>query len=264
MTTTDATTVTRTVTAAGIGPVPVTYTERGDGPPVLLLHGGAGAQSVLGFAGLLASEGPARVIAPVHPGFDGTPRPDGLHDMPGLARVYVALLDELNLAGVTVIGNSIGGWLAAEIALAGSPRVGRVILVDAAGLQVPQHPAADFFSLTLDQVFDLSYRHPERFRPDLSQLTDAERAVRAANGAALSTYGGAMSDPGLLGRLPGISVPVLVVWGAADRMIPVEHGQAYAAAIPGAQLRVIAEAGHLPQLETPGELLALVREFSAT
>jgi pimeloyl-ACP methyl ester carboxylesterase len=264
MTTTDATTVTRTVTAAGIGPVPVTYTERGDGPPVLLLHGGAGAQSVLGFAGLLASEGPARVITPVHPGFDGTPRPDGLHDMPGLARVYAALLDDLDLTGVTVIGNSIGGWLAAEIAVAGSPRVGRVVLVDAAGLQVPEHPAADFFSLTLDQVFDLSYRHPERFAPDLSQLTDAERAVRAANGAALHTYGGAMSDPGLLGRLPGVSVPVLVVWGAADRMIPVEHGQAYAAAIPGAQLRVITEAGHLPQLETPGELLALVSEFSAS
>jgi pimeloyl-ACP methyl ester carboxylesterase len=262
MTTTDATTVTRTVTAAGIGPVPVTYAERGDGAPVLLLHGGAGAQSVLGFAGLLASEGSARVITPVHPGFDGTPRPGGLHDMPGLARLYVALLDELDLTGVTVIGNSIGGWLAAEIAVAGSPRVGRVILVDAAGLQVPEHPAADFFSLTLDQVFDLSYRHPERFRPDLSKLTDAERAVRAANGAALSTYGGAMSDPDLAGRLSGISVPVLVVWGAADRMIPVEHGQAYAAAIPGAQFRVITEAGHLPQLETPGELLALVRDFS--
>jgi pimeloyl-ACP methyl ester carboxylesterase len=262
MTTTDATTATRTVTVTGIGAVPVTYTERGDGPPVLLLHGGAGAQSVLGFAGLLAGEGPARVIVPVHPGFDGTPRPEALHDMAGLARVYTALLDDLDLAGVTVIGNSIGGWLAAEIALAGRPRVGRVVLVDAAGLVVAGHPAPDFFSLTLDQVFDLSYRHPERFRIDPSTLTDAQRAARAANGAALATYGGAMADPGLLGRLPAISVPVLVVWGAADRMIPVEHGQAYAAAIPGAQLRIITEAGHLPQLETPGELLALVREFA--
>jgi len=73
-----------------------------------------------------------------------------------------------------------------------------------------------------------------------------------------------MSDPTLLGRLPGVRIPVLAVWGAADRMVPPQHGQAYAEAIPGGQFRLIATAGHLPQMETPAELLAVVREFAAS
>ena len=257
---------TRTVdaTAAGV-PVPVTFTERGAGRPVLLLHGGAGPQSVENFAARLAEEGPARVIVPVHPGFGGTPRPDQLASMRALAAVYGQLIADLDLASVTVIGNSIGGWIAAELALLASPRVTGVVLVDAAGLQVDADPAADFFALTMDQVADLSYFRPDDFRIDVARLPDPAKAAMAANRAALAVYGGpAMADPGLLDRLPAITVPVLVVWGAADRMIPPAHGRAYAAAIPGARLRVITEAGHLPQLEAPGELLQLVTEFTGT
>jgi pimeloyl-ACP methyl ester carboxylesterase len=86
----------------------------------------------------------------------------------------------------------------------------------------------------------------------------------AGNRAALLVYAGtAMADPGLRDRLAAIAMPALVVWGAADRMISVEHGRAYAGAIPGAQFRLIAHAGHLPQLETPGELLGVLRDFTA-
>lgn len=254
---------TYTVTADGIGAVPVTVTERGEGRPFLLLHGGAGPQSVDGFAALLASSGPARVLTPLHPGFGGSPRPEGLASMPGLARLYVQLLADLGLTGVTVIGNSIGGWIAAEIALLNSPRVSGVILVDAAGLKIDAHPSADFFSLTMDQVAELSYFNPDAFRIDLDSLPPAAKAAMAANRAALAIYGGtAMADPSLLGRLPAVAAPVLVVWGAADRMIPVEQGQAYAAAIPGAQFRLIPDAGHLPQLETPDELLKIVGDLA--
>jgi pimeloyl-ACP methyl ester carboxylesterase len=73
-----------------------------------------------------------------------------------------------------------------------------------------------------------------------------------------------MADPALLERLRDIAVPVLVIWGEADRMIPVEHGQAYAKAIPGARFVLIPEAGHLPQLETPDRLLTAVRDFAET
>jgi pimeloyl-ACP methyl ester carboxylesterase/mannose-6-phosphate isomerase-like protein (cupin superfamily) len=251
---------THTVTLDGVGPVPVTVTERGAGRPFLLLHGGAGPQSVDGFADLLAASG--RVLVPVHPGFGGTPRPEGLDSMRGLARVYAALLDELGLTGVTVIGNSIGGWIAAELALLGSPRVSGVVLADAAGLKLDEAPAADFFSLTMDQVAQLSYYEPDKFRIDVDALPDAAKAAMAANRAALATYGGPqMADPGLLGRLPAITVPVLVVWGEADRMIPPGNGQAYAAAIPGARLVVIPKSGHLPQLERPAELLQVVQDF---
>src|SRR5260370_38830434 len=86
----------------------------------------------------------------------------------------------------------------------------------------------------------------------------------AANRAALLAYGGqAMAVPGLLGRRSAITIPTPVSWGAADRMIPPEHGRAYASAIPGAQFRLIEHAGHLPQLETPGGLLAAVSEFTS-
>jgi pimeloyl-ACP methyl ester carboxylesterase/mannose-6-phosphate isomerase-like protein (cupin superfamily) len=258
-----ATTQTYSVAVDGIGPVPVTVTDRGEGRPFLLLHGGAGPQSVDGFAELLAGSEPARVLTPLHPGFGGTPRPDHLDSMGGLARLYTGLLDELGLTGVTVVGNSIGGWIATEIALLNDPRVAAVILVDAAGLQVDAHPIADFFSLTMDQVAELSYFNPDAFRIDLDALPPAAKAAMAANRQALAVYGGpAMADPSLLGRLPSVASPVLVVWGAADRMVPVEHGEAFARAIPDAQYLLIPDAGHLPQLESPKALLQAVWDFA--
>jgi pimeloyl-ACP methyl ester carboxylesterase len=260
---------TATLTVAGIGAVPVTYTERGTGRPVLLLHGGAGAFSVAGFADLLCTSEPARVITPVHPGFDGTRRPERLASISSLAAVYAQFLRELDLTDVCVIGNSIGGWIAAELALAESTapdrRVSSVVLVDAAGLQIDAAPVPDFFSLSLDQVIDLSYFNPDAFRIDPATLTDERKAVQAANRTALLAYAGQeMADPTLLGRLPQVRIPALAVWGAADRMIPPAHGHAYADAIPGAQFQLITQAGHLPQLETPGELLTAVWEFVTT
>ncbi len=260
-------TATTRLTVSGTGTVPLTYTESGTGPPVLLLHGGAGPFSVAGLAALMTAAG-YRVIVPVHPGFDGTSRPPALTTIAGLAAVYAALLRELELAGVCVIGNSIGGWIAAELALAESAaadsRVSSVVLVDAAGLRVDGAPVPDFFALTLDQVAELSYFNPDAFRVNLAALPAERAAAMSANRAALLQYAGtAMADPGLRDRLTAITLPVLVVWGAADRMIPVEHGRAYADGIPGARLRVITQAGHLPQLETPDELLAAVGEFTA-
>jgi pimeloyl-ACP methyl ester carboxylesterase len=257
------TTSTSTVKIDGIGPVPVTFAELGEGQPFLLLHGGAGPQSVAGFAGLLAGTGSARVITPTHPGFSATPRPDGFDSMADLARLYSGLIDDLGLTGVAVIGNSVGGWIAAEIALLNNPRISGVVLVDAAGLQVAAAPAADFFSLTMDQVADLSYYNPDAFRIDVDRLPDQQKAVMAGNRASLAIYGGtAMADPSLLGRLSAVTTPVLVVWGAADRMIPPEHGRAYASAIPGARFELIPDAGHLPQLETPDTLLKAVLDFT--
>src|SRR6516165_9998985 len=116
------------------GDIPVTVTERGQGSPVLLLHGGAGPDSIAGFADLLAARHPLRALTPVNPGFSGTPRPDRLDSVRKLAEVYRDLLDHLALADVTVVGSSIGGWAAAELALAASERVGWLILLDAAGL----------------------------------------------------------------------------------------------------------------------------------
>ena len=253
-----------TIDVAELGSVPVNYTDQGTGPTVLILHGGAGSISVGGFAGQLADALPARVIAPVHPGFDATPCPENLDTVAGLARTYSQLLDELDLADVTVYGNSIGGWIAAEIGLQHNPRVGRLVLANAVGLDVPDHPIADVSSLTMDQVVDRSNYEPDKFRFDPTTLPPAMQEVLAANQASLGLYGGtAMGDPTLLGRLPQITVPTLVVWGAADHIVPPEHGEAYAHTIPHGELAVIDHAGHLPQMETPDTVVGLLRDFLA-
>jgi pimeloyl-ACP methyl ester carboxylesterase len=246
---------THTIPVDGIGPVDVTLTERGTGAPVLLLHGGGGPQTVSGFADLLAATRPLRVLTPVHPGFGGTPRPAALDSVGGLARAYAALLDELDLTDVTVIGNSIGGWITAELALLGSPRIDRVVLVDAVGIEVPGHPVVDFFALTMDEVAQHSYYTPAAFRIDVDALPPAAREAMAGNRATLAVYGGTgMTDPTLRDRLADVKAPTLVVWGEADRIADPDYGRGFAGAIPGAAFELLAGTGHLPQVETP-ELL---------
>ena len=146
------TTGTHKVAVPGETPVELTVTDVGVGQPFLLLHGGAGPRSVQPFGERSAAVNGVRVLVPIHPGFDGTPRPDALTGIPRLAALYRRLLEDLGLEDVTVIGNSIGGWIAAEIALLQSPRVGGIVLIDAVGLDVPAHPVADFFAMTMDEV----------------------------------------------------------------------------------------------------------------
>jgi pimeloyl-ACP methyl ester carboxylesterase len=258
-------TTTHSVTVPGIGRAEVTVTERGEGRPFLLLHGGGGPQTVSGFADLLAEAGPARVITPIHPGFGGTPRPDALDTVRGLAALYVALLDQLGLARVTVAGNSIGGWIAAEMALLGAERISSAIIVDGVGIDVPGHPVADFFNLTLDQVSQLSYHDPVLFRIDPAAMPAAQREAMAGNRAALAVYSGtSMTDRTLRDRLRAVSVPVLVLWGDSDQIADADYGRAYADAIPGAVFRLLAGTGHLPQIETPQQLLAAISAFAGS
>ncbi|MFE2426786.1 alpha/beta fold hydrolase [Streptomyces sp. NPDC059373] len=250
-----STTTQYTVTLAGIGPVEVSVAEYGSGQPFLLLHGGAGPQSVTGFAEKFAAAHDVRVLVPTHPGFGGTVRPEALTAIPDLAALYGALLDRLDLADVTVIGNSMGGWITAEIALLKSPRVSGIVLIDAVGIEVPGHPVADFFSLTMDQVFELSFHNPDPFRFDPATLPPAAQTVAAGNRAALAAYAGtAMSDPALAGRLGTLEIPTLVLWGESDRIVDVDYGRAYAAAIPPAQFQLLTGTGHSPQLETPDQV----------
>jgi pimeloyl-ACP methyl ester carboxylesterase len=129
------TTVTRHLSIPGTEEVELVVDEQGAGVPFLLLHGGAGPASMQPFASLLAARHDARVLAPVHPGFGLTSRPAGLDDIQALAQLYVAYLAELSLEGVTVVGNSVGGWVAAELALLAPERLSRVVLVDAVGVE---------------------------------------------------------------------------------------------------------------------------------
>jgi pimeloyl-ACP methyl ester carboxylesterase len=257
------TTAVRQVTVEGIGTADVTISERGEGHPILLLHGGGGPQTVTVWADKLAAARPARVLTPVHPGFGGTSRPAELGSVRALARLYVALLDELDLHDVTVAGNSIGGWIAAEMAILGSDRVSSYVLIDAVGIEVPGHPVADFFSLTMQQVAQLSFYDPGTFFVDPAKLPPAAQAAMPGNRAALAVYGGTgMTDPTLASRLAAVRAPVLVAWGEADRIGDPDFGRAYAAAIPGGQFRLFERAGHMPQIETPDALTDAVWSFA--
>src|SRR5258707_1165827 len=170
-------------TRKGVGPVEIPCDETGGGQPFLLLPGGGGPNTVPGFGDLLATPRGARAITPIHPAFGGPPRPEALQTVRGLAALYVALLDQLDLSDVTVVGNSIGGWIAAEMALLKSPRVSGAVIINAVGIEVPGHPIADFFSLTMDQVFQLSYYNPGPFRIDPTTLPPAAQAIAAGNRA---------------------------------------------------------------------------------
>src|SRR5258708_24245171 len=109
------TTTKQTVNLDGVGPVEITVDETGGGQPFLLLHGGGVPDTVSGFAELLATTRGARAIIPIHPGFGRTPRPESLQTVRGLATLYAALLDQLDLSDVTVVGNSIGRRFAARL-----------------------------------------------------------------------------------------------------------------------------------------------------
>lgn len=238
------------------GPVDVSVDDYGAGRTFLLLHGGAGPQSVTGFADLLASARPARVLVPTHPGFGGTDRPGPFTGIRQLAELYTGLIEQLGLEDVTVIGNSVGGWITAELALRRSSRVTGIVLIDAVGIDVPGHPVADFFHLSLDEVFSLGFHDPEPFRVDPSTLPPAAQAVAAGNRAALAVYAGEqMTDPGLAARLAAIEIPTLILWGASDRIVDPDYGRAYAQAIPEAAFHLLPGTGHAPQLETPRQVL---------
>jgi pimeloyl-ACP methyl ester carboxylesterase len=259
----DTVTATHTLEVAGVGPVDVTYDERGQGRVFLLLHGGAGPMSMNGFAALLSGTHNARVLVPTHPGFLGTVRPEPLRDARGLAALYVALLDELKLSDVTVIGNSLGGWIAAEVAALKSDRVSSVVIVDGVGLEVEGLRVADTSTLTFYDIQSLSYFEPEKFRVDPTTLSDQQRSAMAANMATLAVYGGpSMGDSTLRSRLDDVRVPTLVAWGESDRIVDPDYGRAFADAIPGARFVLMARTGHLPQIETPQELFTLVSDFA--
>lgn len=242
------------------GDVPLSADERGSGRPVVLLHGGAGPASVAGFADLLSAATGTRVIVPTHPGFGGSRRIDELSTVAGLAELYDGMLDALQLDDCVVIGNSLGGWVAAELALRHPARLARFALVDAVGAEVDGHPVAS--GLAPGELAAYSWFDPSKApKLDPASLPPSAREIFAANFATLAVYGGSMADPTLLGRLAEVDVPALVLWGEADRVADPVYGRALADAIPGARFELLQGTGHVPQLETPALLLEALRTF---
>ena len=248
----------------------VTIDERGNaagsaGAGVLVLHGGGGPRSVAGLAAALSEH--VYVVTPTHPGFDGTPRVPWLDSAADLADAYLDLLEELGLNEVMVIGNSIGGWIASEMALRDiHGRVKSIVLLNANGIR-PDSAAqvTDIRGLPPQAIGRLSFYNPA-FRPDLAAMSEEQRAGMAANQQTLAVYAGEdfMFAPKLRRRLHRVTVPVLVAWGMADGIVSADYGRAYAAAFANGHFKPVAEAGHFPQIEQPGAVLSAIGDFVDT
>jgi pimeloyl-ACP methyl ester carboxylesterase len=240
----------------------VSLTEAGSGRTVLILHGGGGPVTVRPIAAHLS--GTMHVVMPTHPGWDGTTRPAWLTSVGGLAQAYLELLRAEGHQDVMIIGSSIGGWVGGEMAVRDdSNLVGGLVLIDAVGVQVDGQPIRDFFALDARGVAEYSFHDADRFYVDPATIPAEQAAQRAANMATMRIFAGDpyMHDPELPGRLPQVKVPVLVLWGDSDRIVTPEYGRAFAEAFPDARFRVIAEAGHLPQLEQPAATFAALDAF---
>jgi pimeloyl-ACP methyl ester carboxylesterase len=246
----------------------VTVQEHGDaaaggGTGVLMLHGGAGPRSMAGFAAGLSQH--AYVVVPTHPGFDGTPRPDWADSIADLAVAYLDLIEELGLHGVMVIGSSVGGWIAAEMGLRDNRnRISALVLLGATGIE-PEAPLeiADPAKLGPVRTGELAFHKPE-LRLNPATMSDEQKAGMAANQRTLAVYASGNFDPKLRGRLHRVTVPVLVLAGEQDGIVPLEYERALADSFPRATFRPIAEAGHFPHIEQPGAVFGAIGDFVDT
>ncbi|MDX6347617.1 MAG: hypothetical protein QOF84_2407 [Streptomyces sp.] len=237
----------------------------GDGTGVLVLHGGAGPRSVAGFAAALSQH--AYVVVPTHPGFDGTPRPESTDSVADLAVAYLDLIDELNLHAVMVAGSSVGGWIASEMGLRDNRgRISALVLLGATGIK-PEPPLeiADPAKLGPVKTGELAFHKPE-LRLNPAALSEQQRAAMAANQRTLAVYAGDpyCHDPKLRGRLHRVTVPVLVLAGEQDGIVPLEYERALADSFPRATFRSIPEAGHFPHIEQPGSVFGAIGDFVDT
>jgi pimeloyl-ACP methyl ester carboxylesterase len=250
-----------------LGNVGVEVTERGKGQPILFLHPGhpAGridpASPVLE---LLAKRG--RVIAPTHPGFGMEAAPPELTTIDDLAYLYLDLMETMDLHGCAVVGVSLGGWIAAEMAVKTTERMSHLVLADALGIKAGNREARDLAAIsavTDKQLAELVYADPAAMTRDPKSLPESELILMARSRETTGRYGWTpyMHDPKLKGRLRRIHIPTLVLWGDADRVATPDYGRAFAGAIAGARFDAIGGAGHFPHLEQPAAFARAILDF---
>jgi pimeloyl-ACP methyl ester carboxylesterase len=238
--------------------------RRGSGQPLLLLYGEEGLEPEAPFLDELAKN--YEVFIPSPPGFGNSERPDWISSLDDVSYIYLDLLEKLALKNAPVVGFSLGGWLAAEIATKDDSFISKLVLVDAYGIK-PGGPfdrdIADFWSLHPSQVLKLRWHDTEKGKRDFPSMPEEKLTIVARNIESLARFCWEpfMHNPKLKRRLHRIKVPTQVIWGEHDGIVNPAYGKAYAEAIPGAILQVIAGAGHYPHLEQPEAFMTALREF---
>ena len=234
----------------------------GQGAPLIYLHGTDGLGEWPAILDKLA-EG-FDVIVPDHPGFGGSEAPAWIDDVSDLAYCYLDALEALGLAGVHIVGHSLGGWIALEMAVRSTDRLRSLTLISAAGIHVKGVPKTDIFIIDPEELARLAYADPKIAEAAASRAsTDKYQDLAILNRIASARFGWQprFFNPRLERWLHRVKIPTNIIWGDGDRIIPPAYAEAFHRLIPGSTLTMIANAGHLPHVERAAAVAQAIDKF---
>ncbi|HTQ13563.1 MAG TPA: alpha/beta hydrolase [Rhizomicrobium sp.] len=242
--------------------VPVRYFEGGGGRPLVFLHGAGGLQAGDPFLAKLATK--HHVYAPLLPGYGDSEECAALRDMLDVTLHTWDVIEALGLKDPLLVGHSMGGMIAAEMAAIAPHDMTRLGLIAPAGLWLPDHPIPDLFATMPYEFPALLFHDVEAGTALLTAgvaLDDPEwlKGFLVTNARQLGMAGKLLfpvPDRGLSQRLYRIRAKTILVWGDSDRLISPHYAQAFKKGIRGAELVAIPEAGHMVTLEKPDQVLA--------
>jgi pimeloyl-ACP methyl ester carboxylesterase len=240
--------------------------QAGEGTPFVYLHSTLD-ESFMWFPFFEAFAKHFRVLVPTHPGFGKSEGFDQIDTIEDMAFHYLELLDALGLEKVILGGVSLGGWIAAELAVRWPERVERLWLADAPGLWVDDQPLGDLFRVMndRDQLRRLLFHDPDGYIAKLviADNPPEDRMLMAYQSLTVLArlVWERPYDPKLAGRLHRISCPVLLIWGDKDRLVPPAYGEAYRKHIPHAEIKLIPNCGHLPMFEQEAAFVETIVGF---
>lgn len=236
----------------------------GTGAPLLLLRGTDASDSWLPWMDRLAER--HTVLVPEHPGFGGKPLPPWLDRMSDYANFHLDLIDTLDLKGVHLVGTSLGGWMAAELAHRSCEKLASLTLVGAAGLRGEGVEGIDVFLRTEDQGIRDRFHDKAKAEAAIARmLTPESEDIRLQNAVAIArvAWNPRLYDLHLAKWLHRIKVPTLIVWGEHDKLFAKAHAEAWHKSIPGSKLAIVAGCGHAVALEKPDALVDAILAHTA-
>lgn len=239
------------------------YFRRGSGQPLLYLHGVGGVAAWLPWMDDLARR--YDVIVPDHPGFGDSPMPDWLDSIHDLAYFYLDVIEELGLDRVLVVGHSMGGWLALEMAVRNTSRMAGLALVAPAGLRLRGARPFDIFLESPEASARAAYYDQtiaERLIAAPQSEADVDRLLRNRLTSARLTWEPRLFDPHLHKWLHRVDVPTAVLWGANDGILPPAMQAEFVRLIPGATAETVPHCGHVPMIEAPEAFAAFIDRFA--